>query len=114
MSEKRLKTRIVHKHDTEANWAKAINFVPMEGEIIIVVTDSGEVRKKVGDGVKTYTQLPFDDEAIRSLISERVLIAQGTDYAGKVLGIGSDGRVTPVTAFTAGAAMTWGDLKGTN
>lgn len=108
-----LEARTQQKKDTSANWTSA-NPTILDGEIIMVVTDSGEVRKKVGDGVKTYTQLPFDDEVIRSLISERVLIAQGADYAGKVLGIGSDGRVTPVSAFTVGASLTWGDIKGTN
>lgn len=34
MSTKNIKTRIVHKHDTEANWLKS-TFVPMQGEIII-------------------------------------------------------------------------------
>jgi hypothetical protein len=28
MTEKHLNTRIVHKHDTEANWNKAANFSP--------------------------------------------------------------------------------------
>ena len=28
-------TRIQHKIDTEENWNKAVNFVPLKGEIII-------------------------------------------------------------------------------
>lgn len=51
---------------------------------------------------------------VRDIANERVSIDQGTDRSGKVLGIGSDGRVTPVTALTAGAAITWGDLNGSN
>ena len=36
MSEKTLNNiRIVHKHDIEANWLKAENFIPKQGEIII-------------------------------------------------------------------------------
>lgn len=104
------KSRTQQKKDTSANWTNT-NPIILDGEIIIVVTDSGEVRKKIGNGTKTYTQLPFDDEVIRSLISERVLIAQGIEYAGKVLGIDTDGRVTPVSAFTVGTSITWGNLK---
>lgn len=56
--------------DTSANWAQ-YNPVLLNGEIIIVDTDAGEVRYKVGDGAKKYSQLPFDDEAVRALISAR-------------------------------------------
>ena len=28
MAEKEFHTRIVHKHDTQANWEKAIGFIP--------------------------------------------------------------------------------------
>ena len=28
MAEKIMKTRIIHKHDTEENWNKATNFIP--------------------------------------------------------------------------------------
>ena len=61
-------TRIAHKRDTSANWTTN-NPVLLYGEIILVDTADGELRMKVGDGVKTYTQLPFTDEALRSLIS---------------------------------------------
>lgn len=27
-TEKNMSTRIIHKHDTEANWNKATNFIP--------------------------------------------------------------------------------------
>ena len=40
MAEKNMKARIVHKHDTEANWLKATNFTPMKGEIIVYDIDS--------------------------------------------------------------------------
>jgi hypothetical protein len=32
-------TRAQQKHDIEANWIKAINFIPLEGEIIIYDAD---------------------------------------------------------------------------
>lgn len=61
--------RIKFKRDTSSNWTSN-NPKLLNGEIILVDTDSGELRAKVGDGVKSYTQLPFSDEVIRNLITE--------------------------------------------
>lgn len=55
------KTRIKQRRDTSANW-ESKNPVLLNGEVIIVDTANGETRTKTGDGTKTYTQLPFDDE----------------------------------------------------
>ena len=43
--------RIRQKRDTSANWT-AKDPILLDGEIIIVDTASGSVRKKVGDGTK--------------------------------------------------------------
>lgn len=61
MSEKRLNSRIVNKHDTEVNWLKATNFIPMFGEIIVYDADSTNTqpRFKVGDGETVVSSLPF-------------------------------------------------------
>lgn len=61
MSDKTLKGRIVQKHDTAENWAKAATFVPKAGELIIYDVDGEhEVpRFKVGDGVTVVGDLPF-------------------------------------------------------
>lgn len=56
MSEKKLTTRIQQKTDTEANWDKATNFVPLKGEYIYY-SDLHKV--KVGDGVTKVGSLPF-------------------------------------------------------
>ena len=61
-------TRIQNKRDTSANWTKN-NPVILNGEIILVDTAEGELRAKIGDGTKTYTQLPFSDEVLKSLIN---------------------------------------------
>lgn len=61
-------TRIQNKRDTSANWTKN-NPVILNGEIILVDTAEGELRAKIGDGAKTYTQLPFSDEVLKSLIN---------------------------------------------
>ena len=55
------------KKDTAVNWT-VNDPVLLNGEIILVDTDSGELRTKIGDGEKSYTQLPFTDEAIKNLI----------------------------------------------
>lgn len=62
-----INARVRHKRDTSSNWTTR-NPVLLDGELIIVDTDSGETRFKIGDGVKTYTQLPFQDEIIRGMI----------------------------------------------
>ena len=38
-NEKNINSRIQQKHDIEANWLKAINFVPKAGEIIVYDID---------------------------------------------------------------------------
>ncbi len=63
-----INARIKMKRDTASNWESS-NPVLYKGEIVIVDTSNGEVRGKIGDGVKTYTQLPFSDEIVRNLIN---------------------------------------------
>ena len=65
-TEKKINSRTQQKHDVAANWAKATNFIPKKGEIIIYDAEysaSGEetqaVRFKIGDGSKTVNNLPF-------------------------------------------------------
>jgi hypothetical protein len=65
-TEKKINSRIQQKHDVAANWAKAINFIPQKGEIIIYDAEynaSGSetqaVRFKIGDGTRTVNNLPF-------------------------------------------------------
>ena len=60
---------IRQKRDTAANWTNH-NPVLLNGELILVDTAEGQLRVKIGDGIKTYTQLPFMDEALRALITE--------------------------------------------
>ena len=61
MADKVLNSRIIHKHDTEANWAQAINFIPKQGEIIVYDIDENYTyeRFKIGDGVTLVNNLPF-------------------------------------------------------
>jgi hypothetical protein len=61
MSDKRMKTRIVNKHAIESDWAKAINFIPLKGELIVYDIDENHTheRIKIGDGVQNVNSLPF-------------------------------------------------------
>ena len=63
MSEKNLNARIIHKHDTEANWQKATSFIPKQGELIVYDIDStySYERFKIGDGSTVVSSLPFAD-----------------------------------------------------
>lgn len=66
MAEKNINSRIIHKHDTEANWLKAVNFIPKQGELIVYDVDSNHEyeRIKVGDGVTLVSDLSFVNEII--------------------------------------------------
>lgn len=77
MAQKIINARAKNKRDTSANWTAA-DPVLLDGEIIIVDTAEGEVRTKIGDGTKKYSQLPFEDEKLRSLLNNKL------DKNGKV------------------------------
>lgn len=56
MANKEIRTRIQNKNDTSENWAKAVNFIPLKGEIIIY----NDLRLiKIGDGVTKVGALEF-------------------------------------------------------
>ena len=65
MAEKTINSRIIHKHDVEANWLKAINFIPQQGEIIIYDIDANYnyERFKIGDGITNINNLPFANQS---------------------------------------------------
>lgn len=66
LSSKTINGRIIQKHDTAANWAKAQSFIPKLGEIIIYDADQNnpQVRIKIGDGATNVNQLSFVEEII--------------------------------------------------
>ena len=61
MLETKMKTRVIHKHDIEANWEKAVNFIPKQAEIIVYDKDDNYAyqRLKIGDGETNVNDLPF-------------------------------------------------------
>lgn len=83
MAEKELKARIQHKHDVEANWIKATNFIPKQAELVIYDPDATYTysRVKVGDGIRTINELPFTDEikANKNEVSQVQIITWGVD-----------------------------------
>lgn len=69
-------TRFCPKGDIEANWNKAVGFVPLDKEIIIYKADKNHpvARFKIGDGKTVVQDLPFagaDMAAIEQLIDEK-------------------------------------------
>lgn len=61
MAQKQVQGRFAQKIDTTANWDKAVNFIPMLGEIIIY-KDNDIVKEKIGDGVTTVGNLKFNTD----------------------------------------------------
>ena len=59
--DKKLIGRFVPKGDVEANWKKAVGFIPLDKEIIIYKPDKNYsyARMKIGDGKTGVNDLPF-------------------------------------------------------
>lgn len=93
-----LNTRVQSKRDTSANWTQN-NPVLLDGEVIVVDTNSGDVRFKVGNGTSTYTQLPFQDEVIYNELNTKLTTPTGNQ--GQFLGFTSDNVVGAVDAPTS-------------
>lgn len=71
---KTLNSRIVHKHDTEANWLKATTFIPKKGELIVYDADATHdyERIKMGDGETLVNNLPFIYEPVTEADIEEI------------------------------------------
>ena len=61
-----LNLRLIHTHDTEANWNSHEEFVPKAGEVIVYDLDDmfSYERFKIGDGITKLKDLPFTVENI--------------------------------------------------
>lgn len=131
MAEKELKARIIHKHDTEANWNKATNFIPKESEFIVYDMDDTHnyFRLKIGDGVTDVINLPFyggslehildgiADGSIRTSNSapEDANYKLGTDAFAEGKGTKASGNFSHAEGFstTASAAYSHAEGRGT-
>ena len=71
---KTIQTRVQNKHDIEANWLLATNFIPLAGEIIIydVDNDHPKIRAKIGNGANLLSELPWalDEATLEKLITD--------------------------------------------
>lgn len=109
---KTIQATVKNRTDTAANWTSK-NPVLAEGEIIVVQTSAGETRLKIGDGVKTFTQLPYTDEQIYNNVVTSVngqtgdvtldipiatTSTAGTIKVGNGLSISADGTLSVTTA----------------
>ena len=98
MATKTLNTRIALKTDTTANWAGS-SLVLLKGEAALEILESGNFKIKIGDGVKTFKELPYatmTPEEINALITDgsvqSVSLASGTNNGTLKLTI--DGKAT--------------------
>ena len=84
MIENNIKSRITHKHDTEANWKLAVNFIPKQGEIIVYDVDENYSysRFKIGDGILNVNDLPFSG----SIELDSTLAQEGMAADAKAVG----------------------------
>lgn len=94
MAQKPLNARILHKHSPRVDWDKAVNFIPLPGELIIYDADEEQVlpRLKIGDGVTlvndlayTLGPLPSEDDIMDVLVAIGLYNVQMIDEAGSVL-----------------------------
>lgn len=108
MANSQIKTRIIHKHDTAANWELAVNFIPKQGEIIIYDKDStyNHERFKIGDGATLISALPFANDAlkaeIQTLLNGKASVSSVTQLSNRVDGkVDKDGsKVLSTNDFT--------------
>lgn len=122
MAEKRLNTRIIHKHETDANW-KLSSLVPMQGELIVYDIDDNYdyERIKIGDGVQNVNDLPFyagswEDLADKPFWSEGPTVVEWVeDTTG--LAVSSDGTaykvsdLKPSSSEVIGGKLTFSDAS---
>ena len=81
-----VKTRTQLKYDTEANWNKAINFIPLKGEVIIYSADDSHpfCRLKIGDGINKVRDLPF---IISNIPTAEFIISTNTSPSTELTGV---------------------------
>lgn len=107
-TEKTLKARLLMKTDTSANWAKATNFIPKAGEIIIYSDDERKI--KVGDGLTKVSSLKFvnQDELAKITTLGDELLAVKNDYVPNTRTINSKPLSANIslTASDVGAAAS--------
>ena len=54
-----IKSNAVVKVDSDANWNKAVNYIPDSFTILVYTYEESTPRVKIGDGVHRVKDLPF-------------------------------------------------------
>ena len=116
--EKTIKGRLVQKHDIEAHWNLATNFIPKQGELIIYDIDDNYdyERIKIGDGVSYVTDLPFildnlKDVKIPHLNADNITVSgtlkvKGETIFDKIVNRVVDGAVIVLNGSTVSSPTT--------
>jgi len=55
----RFKTIIILRNDSSANWLANPNTLLQRGEVGLEFLDNGNVKMKIGDGIRVWTTLPY-------------------------------------------------------
>lgn len=103
-----LKTRIVLRNDSTANWLNNLDQVLLKGEVGIEFLENGSVKMKIGDGAKTWEQLDYfggetlvGDDSTIVVDGQTISLAGFKDAeAGAQLVKSSDGKLTWVKPST--------------
>ena len=100
MANTTLRTRIVLRNDSTANWLANDSQVLLKGEVGIEFLESGSPKIKIGDGIKAWSELPYfgGDSELRS---------------AKVFQVTAEGDTTDDVAITnavGATALQTGDL----
>lgn len=116
MSEKTIKSRIIHKHDIESNWLLATNFTPKQGEIIVYDVDENYTyeRIKVGDGSTNVNELPFITDAAGSTCIVQATSEDGEFYTATAPSITSLERGTSLIIVPNMSSATKGPMININ
>ena len=112
---KKFNYRVMQKHDIQANWEKAINFIPLKGELIVYDAEPENginyPRFKIGNGILNaetglvegtkINDLPFvvlsEGEIIGEGASARGINTQAGNRAFKILNIEKIDKYTDIT-----------------
>ena len=102
MAEKNIKTRIIHKHDTETNWNKATTFIPKAAELIIYDPDTTHLypRAKVGDGKTVVSNLPFisiAESELTALLNKKAKSTAGDGVADSAVKLSTSKTIDGVS-----------------
>lgn len=109
MGKKIFNSRMVQKHDTEANWLLS-NFIPMKGELAVYDIDDtyNYERFKIGDGKTVVSSLPFITDGLEAYINSLSDLIGDTTVSEQIADAFDD-AITGLTVDGTGITYTKGD-----